>query len=191
MLNNFVQMTYGEARYEILKELDTRGPIGSFLLSRHQDLTATVEHMCRYLEKAMTPDTDPKSFGNFPNNVKCSLEFLLLRIPTYLIVYSEYEWNKFCSALFLLVDNYLNAGESFVATCGDDEWTKAEKNYIQRIREQLSAILRIIDIGAGYTELCRASSQIVEELKTWSRSRPAAFKLSEAYLKSLGIEGGK
>lgn len=183
-------MTYGEARYEILKELDTRGPVGSFLLSRHQDLTSTVEHICRYLEKAMTPEVEAKDIGNFPGNIKTNIEYLLLRIPTYLVVYSELKWDTFCSALFLLVDNYLSAGETFLETCGEDDWVKNERTYINRMREQLSAILRIIDIGAGYTELCVASSQIVEELKTWSRSRPAAFKLSEAYLKSLGIEGG-
>ena len=191
MLNNFVQMSFGEARYEVLRELDVRGPIGAFLLSRHSELTGMIEHICRYLEKAMTPEVLPKDYGNFPNNIKYDLEFLLLKLPTYLVVYSEYDWNKFCSALFLLIDNYLNAGESFVCSCGNDEWAQQEREYIRQIREQLSAILRIVDIGAGYTELCKASSQIVEELKTWSRSRPAAFRLSEAYLKSLGIEGGR
>lgn len=189
MLNNFVKMTYGEARHEVLKELDNRGPIGSFLLSRHPDLTNIIEYVCRYLEKAMTPDSDPKDLGNFPSNIKTSLEFLTLRFPSYLILYSEHDWNCFCSALFLLLDNFLNAGETFINSVAEDDWSKEEKKYINRIREQLSAILRIIDIGAGYSELCKASAQIVEELKTWSQSRPAAFKLSEAYLKSLGIGG--
>ena len=137
MLKNFVQMTYGEARYEVLKELDTRGPIGSFLLSRHSDLTAIIEYMCHYLEKAMTPDIEIKSLGNFPNNIKHGLENLLLRLPTYLTVYSEYKWDTFCSALFLLTDNFINAGESFIVTCGTDtdNWVKEEKEYVQRIRE--------------------------------------------------------
>ena len=130
MLNNFVKMTYGEARNEVLKELDTRGPIGSFLLNRHPDLTGSIEFICRYLEKAMTPVVQPKDLGNFPLNIKTSLEFLMMRMPTYLILYSEYEWNYFCSALFLLIDNFLGAGETFLGAHGEDDWSKEEQKYI-------------------------------------------------------------
>ena len=64
MITAFKEYTYGEARYEVLKELDTRGSVGHFLLKRHAELTSIVEDMCRTLGEAMSENFNIANLGN-------------------------------------------------------------------------------------------------------------------------------
>ena len=192
MIDKFVEMAYGKARYEVLKELDTRGLMGQLLLKSYPDLLTTMEFICRQLEKVMTEDFDIQDLGNIPANIKETLQSLLNSYPIFILLHSEYDWNVFTSGLILLIKNYLNAELEFYHTCNqEDEWIKQEYVYLMNMQKLIDATMNLINLGAGYLDLLQASAVIVEELKTWRKSRPASMKLSESYLKSLGLEGGK
>lgn len=192
MIDKFIEMTYGEARYEVLKELDTRGPIGSLLQKNCPDLLSTMEFVCRQLEKVMTEDFKIQDLGNIPMNIKETLESILASYPIFILLHSEYNWNTFTSGLILLIKNYNNVALEFYRTCNQEEdWIKQEYKYLARMQELIDATINLINLGAGYLDLLQASAIIVEELKTWRKSRPASMKLSESYLKSLGLNGGQ
>lgn len=192
MTEKLIQYTYGEARYEALKELDTRGRVGTILLKHHADLINTVNVMCHTLETAMAPDfEDVKTLGNMPLNIKQDLISILSRYPSYMLVHSDCNWTVFTSAFVLLVTNYLNLMESFNEACGlneDDAWWKKEQETVEYLRSCIEGIINLIEIGTSYKTLIQASNEIVAELKTWGAHRPAAMRLSQLYLRSLGIK---
>ena len=191
MMDRVIEYTYGEARYEVLKELDTRGYVGSLLLKHHTDLINIINVMCRTLETAMSPDfEDVKSLGNMPLNVKEMLLSILSKYPSYILIHSEYDWTPFTSAFVLLVTNYLNLMEQFCEECSalKDDWYHKEVATIKLLREYIDAILNLMELGVSYKNLIQASNEIAAELKTWRQNRPAAMRLSQTYLQSLGID---
>ena len=42
----------------------------------------------------------------------------------------------------------------------------------------------------SYTDLIKASSEVIKELQMWRESNPSAVRLSEAYLTTLGLLKG-
>lgn len=193
MTEQLIQYSYGEARYEALKELDTRGRVGTILLKQHPDLVNIVNVMCNTLETAMAPDfEDILTLGNMPLNVKQTLASILGSYPSYMLVHSDCEWTVFTSAFILLVNNYLNLMESFTKACcqgaTDDPWQKKELEIIEFMRSCIEGINNLVEIGVSYKTLIQASNAIVAELKTWGEHRPAAMRLSQLYLRSLGIK---
>lgn len=191
MIKKLVELTYGEARYEVLKELDTKGPIGKFLIKRHPNLISDMELICRTLEKAMTPGSSPRELGNFPENVRENLRELMMKMPTYLILESDMDWTIFLSGLCLLITNYIGAEKMFYESY-DIKSPEFERDlaFIAFVEEQLMAISHLAEIGSSFLDLVIIANRTTEMLKDLNAAQPGSLKLSQMYLKSLGIKGG-
>ena len=63
-----------------------------------------------------------------------------------------------------------------------DEYTK----YLTNIMQSLDPVLSLLELTVSYKALFQATAQLLDELHTWRQSRPAAIRLSEAYLNSIG-----
>lgn len=50
MLNNVIDFTYSQARYELLKELDERGVMGRLLLLKEPRLAQMLSEVCEQIE---------------------------------------------------------------------------------------------------------------------------------------------
>lgn len=200
MLNNIKEMTLGQARYTILKELDTRGPIGQLLLSLDSQMASTMMNLCETLfeidawlgacneaSEAQQPTPQPPQLG-FDDRYINSLMAMTGNIPTFALLYSEMDWNTYMSALSTLVNSYINITmESLHAVnCNGPELDEQEQK-ANMLGSSMEPIMKLMEIGAGYEELLRASSKLVEQMKAFNQSSPAPVRLSEAYLKSLGF----
>ena len=79
MIMNMRAMEFGEARYIVLKELDTRGDVGSKLLKHNHELLNIVEKVCSNLEASFSPQMGGLAAVDIPNNWELEV---LLQIST-------------------------------------------------------------------------------------------------------------
>ena len=195
MLNNFKVFEYPEARYIVLKELDTKGPIGRLLLNIVPDLANTMmgmSEMINCIHCAQPGEYIPQQ-GNAPHID----HFIAVSeaLPSLILVYSELDWNDFISAYCAFLHEYITAMRcNYEVEEGAEHLTDDERHFFACGHEQLNAlentiapVLKLVEIGIGYTELLQASGRMVEELQSWRQSRPTSLRLSRAYLEALGI----
>lgn len=188
MIMNMRAMEFGEARYIVLKELDTRGDVGSKLLKHNHELLNIVEKVCSNLEASFSPQMGGLAAVDIPNNWE--LEVLLqisTAFPSYMLQnLASPTWEDFLSAWVSLMGNYIGV---VMARVENEEFGDKESliQTLMNIGESCEAITQLVEIGISYIDLLNASRQLVDEMKTWQNSRPTSLKLSEAYLDSLNF----
>lgn len=194
MLNDFKVFEFPEARYLILKELDTRGPIGQLLLNIDARLANTVMGMAEDID--LVHCAQPGEYVNVQNETPVN-QFIYISdmLPSLILTHSELDWNTFISAYCAFIHEYVEAMHHNYAIkeelneVPEDErcFLDHKRHELDELRQAVMPTLKLAEIGIGYTELLQASSTIAEELKSWRQSRPTSLRLSRAYLEALGI----
>ena len=185
MLNKLQNMDFSQARYALLKEVDTRGEICRFISDREFMFTTI---MCdityladRYLNTMLSPDevtTISDDTFQVLMNVAEKAPSWSIRLPA--------DWNEFISAFIVIVDTYLKLENDLSDLLDEGSKEKQrEKNRINSIREALAGLMAFIQQGALHRDLIQATTEVLIELKGWQNIRPTPLKLSEAYLHSL------
>lgn len=197
MLNNFRVFEYPEARYLVLKELDTKGPIGRLLLNAVPNLANSMMGMSEMIDRihcAQPGEYIPQHGDSLHTN-----EFIIINevLPSLILVHSEFNWNDFISAYCAFIHEYIacmrcnyDVRESDGTPMTDEEhhFFECGHNDLNVLEETVLPTLKLAEIGIGYTELLQASGRMVEELQSWRQSRPTSLRLSRAYLEALGIQ---
>lgn len=200
MFNNFEVMTYPEARYAFLKELDTRGPIGRLLLIEIPQLTNSMMRAAEFIDTIATLEEHQYVDCGIDNDVRVAFCQIGERLPRLMLLESELDWNTFVNAYCAFMFEYTKAiryNADLVLCNAEKEHPESAEELIlhandamhmaDEIEYLIKPALRLIEIGIGYTELLEASAHIVEELRSWQQSRPASLRLSKAYLDAMGI----
>lgn len=200
MFNKMKEMTLGKARYTILKELDTRGPIGQLLLSLDPQMSSTMMNLCENLfeidawlgaieaaRQSGEAAPQPPQLG-FDDHAVATFMTITGALPTFILLYSEMDWNTFCSALMTLVNSYVNVmmGALEAVGCGQEEMND-QSSKADSLMMSMDPVMKLMELGAGYEDLLRASNKLIEQMKAFNQSSPSPVRLSEAYLKSLGF----
>lgn len=206
MLSKMKEMNVGQARYVVIKELDTRGPIGQLLLNLDPQLTSTMMNLCEAIfetdnwlgecDKICEANNngagqaypDPPTFLGFDNRYVQIIMTIADVLPAYTLMYSELDWDTFCSAFATIIDNYISVVMAGIdrANFPSEHREEHERN-AQMLSQCLNPIYKLVEIGAGYEELLRASAKLVQQMKSWEQSAPSPVRLSQTYLESLGF----
>ena len=196
MLNDFKVFEFPEARYILLKELDTKGPIGRLLLNALPHLANNVMGMADMINCVHC--AQPGEYIPQRGDGVSVHEFVAVGeiLPGLILTHSELNWNDFISAYCAFVHEYVQAmthnydvRESDGTPLTDEErcFFEQSRNDLRILQNAVMPTLKLVELGIGYTELLQASSKIVEELQSWRQSRPTSLRLSRAYLDALGI----
>ena len=192
MLNNIHNFNYGEARYLILKEIDTQGNIGRILISIIPNLSLTMIRAVEQIDAlSVWNPGDPENNLIISNDTINMFVTMQSVFPTLILTEDNLPWNNFMSAWCALANEFCSKYEGFanykLAQNPNDPMARDILRHIETIGHTLEPIMRLAQIGAGYTELLKASAEMVKELKSWRQSRPSSLRLSQAYLTSLGL----
>lgn len=189
MLQNIKNMSYGAARYTVLKELDTRGPIGRLLLNYDHQLASKMMNICDWIDSAaialsnnQLQDMRWTSIDQAPN----SFIFIAEKFPFLILTASELNWDVFISAWLVITHEFLGVMNACVEHLPRED---AERliEICHRIESTLEPTYTLAELGASYTDLIKASNEMVKELRNWRQSQPASLRLSQAYLRALGV----
>jgi len=194
MLNKLKEYSYGDARYIVLKELDTRGPIGDFLLNFQPHYATLVMQMGEFIDTWDSQmDALPPSIMEIPGiqdqdfQTICAMHEML---PDFILLHSELDWNTFISAYLTFLSVFVNLTIDILHHYETPENTAEMQDLVSRIQHYVSSLdstLRLCELGAGFSDLLHASQNIVRELQGWKQSNPSAVRLSQAYLKAIGF----
>ena len=171
MLNKLENMNFGTARYAVLKSLDTRDEIGRSILRLAPHFLDTMISICNLIERCELEEVHPLDIGEIKPVQYSDLNCVLPKLPMLVLIHSEQNWNFFCSGLVLLINNFLDIQEQ-VLPIFDEESQASEMLKIKILRDALSAIARLIEIGAGYTDLLKAAAYILDEIRDWKHTSP-------------------
>ena len=196
MITKLLPLTYGQCRYEFIKELDTPGYIGEKLIMMQPQFAESMMELGTWVDQYIDAIPDP-------NNMPCRPKLLLFEdnisrfyniiniIPYMMFANSEYDWTLFLSAFIGFVNTVCNVTidiiNNYHTPDNDDEYRELMQN-INDLLESLKPIYLIIEFSLGYSDLIKASAILVDELKGWTQSQPAPLKLSQAYLQAIGFE---
>ena len=192
MLTEIRNFSYGEARYHVMKEIDTLGPIGRILTAIQPQLSLI---MIRVLEQidaitAWEPGEDDGAFtiSQYTLDMFIRIEH---EFPTLILTEDKLPWNDFMSAWCAIVHQYCSVFGNYLdfklSNGPEDERSQTIAQRIGLIQDTLAPTYTLAQMGAGYLELMQASSSIVKELRSWRQSRPASLRLSQTYLTALGL----
>lgn len=192
MLNKIRNFSYGEARYHVMKEIDTQGDIGRILSSIVPQLSIIMIRVCEQIDKlhAWNP-------GEPENDLQVSQDTINMFVaiqqayPTLVLTEDTLEWNDWMSAWCAMVHEFCSAFGGYanykLSMNEQDPMANSLLQELGGIEATLAPTMRLAELGAGYNDLLQASAEIVKELKSWRQSRPASLRLSQAYLASLGL----
>lgn len=198
MLNKVEEFNFGQAKYIVLKELDTFGPIAKELLAKDlRNLNVEMMEICDRIELIQTWDKQgalPTSYHIEDRHFYCFISLGEV-LPSLVLLRSELNWNTFIGGLLIIADEYCKCYAELTNIVFEEESKKETSNEmpciedninrLQDIKNSFDAIKVLLEIGVGYTELLKASFDIARELKTWRNSNPASIRLSQSYLKAL------
>ena len=195
MLNNYHQFSYGESRYIVLKELDTYGPIGQILLRDDNQMADKIMKMGQTIDKLNAPEIHPDQkldLMSIPQDFFDMIVRLSQSAPYLILTHSELNWNEFLSAWICFIHSYTegitqNINAIVAQKPEDREGFDFSLKRCKDIESSLSPIYTLIQIGMGYTELIKVTDELLRKYDGWRDSEPAAIRLSEAYLESLGF----
>lgn len=195
MLNKVINFQYGKARYIVLKELDTRGPIGQILTKNNSRSADIILDLADKIDRMEICLSDSEA-GSMPWPFSVNEDHFNFIIHTnrsfanLVLLNSELDWNTFINAWLAFVNHYLDVLQRYAdprRTPDNDNDYEQMHSQVCNIANSLQSVMKLLEIGYGYTELIEASNSLVQEMRGWQQSRPAAIKLSQAYLKSLGF----
>lgn len=192
MLNKIRNFNYGEARYYVMKEIDTQGEIGRILSSIVPQLSLIMIRVCEQIDRLHIWNP-----GDSEEDLQISQDTFNMFIsiqqnyPTLVLTEDTLNWNDFMSAWCAMVHEFCSAFGSFanykLEHNPQDPMANSMLQQLGGIEATLAPTMRLAELGAGYNELLQASAEIVKELKSWRQSRPASLRLSQTYLASLGL----
>lgn len=188
MIMQIKNMSYGDARYIVIKSLDTRDEIGTILLRDHPQLLNTMGEVSRIIEEAMSCGNGGLGGVNYPSpDVFRDLEVVTNTLPAYMLRdIVNPAWEDFLNAWISLCDNLCNIVHAKIENEPDDNPCFNDMlNTMIEIQKGLGSIMRLIEVGVSYIDLINATSRILDEVKTWKECRPTSLRLSEAYLQAL------
>lgn len=183
-------MPYSTARYMVIKELDTRGHIGRLLLNYDHKLSLTMMDLCEWIDRA-----EIAFKNNEPNLIRwdmvknaCHMFTMFAeKFPFLVLLSSELDWSGFLSAWIVVIQEFTNV-VNFHSQFIEEPRQKDEiMQNMSNLDSALQPIYKLMELGAGYMELIKASREIAMELRNWKQSQPAAMRLSSVYLQSLGV----
>ena len=186
IVNEVKKMDFSDARYLILKSLDTRDAIGSLLIKYSPQLLNIVGKVCNSLEEVMMAGEGGNSLFEIPDDSELRAIIQTTREMPCLMLQdvSCPLWSDFLSAWICLIENFGGAmlqkvdgiegphEDQIRATVGD-------------MFQALTSIERLITCGNSYMDLIQATNSLLNEIKSWNNSRPTSLRLSEAYLQAL------
>lgn len=184
MLQKIENMDFGAARYAVLKSLDTRDEIGREILRHAPHFLNTMLSICDLIERCEIEEVHPVDIGEIKPVQYSDLNCILSKLPMFVLLNSEYNWDSFCSGLILLISNFLEIQEQ-VLPIFDEESKQSEQFKIKTLKDSLAAVIRLVEIGSGYTELLQATSYLLSEIRDWKHASPISTQLSRAYLEAL------
>lgn len=190
MVTNIKEMSYGAARYCVLKELDERGPIGQLLLSYDHQLANTMMDFCDWIDRTNIAyesnrprDIDWRKADHMPAVLMSFAE----KFPFLILSASELDWNGFLSAWLAIAGEFVTIMNHHL----QEPMPEPEKHKIEDIirgcQETLQPVFTLVEFGASYLDLIKAGNELVREMKMWRQSQPSSIRLSHAYLRALGI----
>lgn len=192
MLTEIRNFSYGEARYYVMKEIDTLGPIGRILTTIQPQLSLIMIRVLEQIDALTTwqPGEDDSAFiitqDTLDMFIRIEREF-----PTLVLTEDKLPWNDFMSAWCAIVHQYCSMLGNYLdfklSNGPADERSETLGQRIAMIQDTMAPVYTLAQLGAGYLELLQASSSIVKELKSWRQSRPASLRLSQTYLTALGL----
>lgn len=188
MIMQIKNMSYGDARYIILKSLDTRDEIGIILLNDYPQLLNTMGEVSKVIESAMSCGDGGLGSVQYPDfSIIYTLKEITNSMPSYMLRdFNCMAWEDFLNAWLCICDNFCDIIKDKVTQEPENrpEFDKYLHSIID-IQQGLGAIIRLITVGLSYIDLINATSSILDEVKTWKDSRPTSLRLSEAYLQAL------
>lgn len=189
MLQKFKEMSYGSARYLVLRELDERGPIGQLLLRYDSQLAVKMMNFCDWIDRSAIAcgenrpdDIDWRKANDIPGTLMMCAE----TFPFLILTASELDWTGFLSAWITIAKEFL-AIAGYIAANSPEDQRHGINNIMRGVEETLRPTYTLMELGVSYIDLIKASSNLVQEMQKWRQSQPAAIRLSEAYLKALGV----
>lgn len=191
MITKIKNMSYGAARYYVLKELDERDDIGRLLLSYDPQLAIKMMDFCDWIDKANIAygNNDPDSIDwrkaqDIPNTLVAFAE----KFPFLTLSASELNWEGFLSAWLTIANEFVNILEHHMRTgrLPEDDFRRLEQ-MARACQDTLRPVYTLAELGAGYLDLIKAGSELMKEIQKWRQSQPSAIRLSQAYLKAVGI----
>lgn len=192
MLNNFQIYDYNQAKYIVMKELDTRGPIGAVLISYIQNFDFIMSRIITSTdEMRLWKEGEPLLPPQIPLDFQEALYHIARNLPYMILKNSEYDWNTFISAYISVLYEYceLTLKMNHLGNINrNNENLNKNAAEIEKIKETLDPTLQLVTIGIGYSALIQASEQIMADMKAWRDTKPATLKLSDAYLAALGFK---
>lgn len=204
MLNKVVDLTFAQARYIILKELDECGPIAHLLRKKNARLTEQFHELCEIVVKhrqwidehiedmeAEMPAWDISKMQAF------SFIAINEHLPHLILCNSELNWDDFISAWLVIYTEYIDVYNTLTQTFynrhannlleDDDKIISMNRELLEAMSMSITGILNLLDIGMGYTQLIRSTDYLLKEISEYKHSNPNPVRLSRAYLESLGF----
>lgn len=186
MVNKIKHMNFSDARYIILKSLDTRDEIGEIFVKEDSQLTTVIATICSNLEMAMMAGEGGLAAMSLPEIEHIRLLVnITQKMPCYLLQdISSPLWEDFLSAWICLIENFTSA---IFQKIGDIEGPVEDelRREANTLLNSLNTVDRLINCGIAYVDLIQATTHLLQEIKTWSNVKPTSVKLSEAYLQAL------
>lgn len=191
MITKIKHMSYGAARYCVLKELDERDSIGRLLLSYDPQLATKMMDFCDWIDKANiaygnnTPELiDWGKAQDIPHTLIAFAE----KFPFLTLSASELNWEGFLSAWLVIANEFVNILEHHLRTGHIPEQdARRLEQLVRACQDTLRPVYTLAELGASYTDLIKAGQELVREMQKWRQSQPASIRLSQAYLKAVGI----
>lgn len=191
MVNKLKEMSYGAARYIVLKELDERDSIGRLLLKYDRQLTINMMDYCDWIDKADISIQSKKLYDiNWQKAVDIPKVLIHIgqRFPFLVLQHSELDWTAFISAWVRISEEFIGIIEHYISLRDlKEEEISGLRQIIAECRSAIEPTITLVNLGVGYMDLIAAGRELVNEMQQWQQSQPAALRLSNAYLQSLGV----
>lgn len=189
MLQKIKEMSYGAARYMVLKELDTRGEIGRLLLNYDHQLAATMMNLCDWIDTAAIALAENRFAGikwESISHAPHAFVTMAEKFPFLILTESALNWDTFISAWNTIIQEFLGVMSACIQYLPKED---AERliEMCNMIENTLRPTYTLAELGASYIDLMRAGNEITKELRNWRQSQPASLRLSQAYLRALGV----
>lgn len=197
MLNKLIPLTWGQARYEFLKELDTPGEIGERLIVIQPMIAELAFRASNWVDtfKDWIPDPKtqecPDDLPFLDPDVQQIIYSTASYMPYLILAHSEWNWTLFFSAFVTFVGTGIETTIRIIeAFCTDpnDALFLERKQSLRDIDDYLKPLHVMAEFDVSYQDLIRAGALLMDEIKGWQQCNPSAIRLSSAYLQAIGFD---
>lgn len=188
MIQKMKNIPYGTARYIVLKELDTRGLIGQLLLNYDHQLASTMMNLCDWIDRAeiaLNGGNEPLSFDSV-RDIPHMFIFFTEKLPYLILTASELDWTEFVSAWVTIEHHFIGVMQALSEHMQEEE-RHGIIELCKGIEGTFTPLYTLIDLGVSYADMIKVGNELVREMQNWRQSQPASIRLSQAYLRALGV----